>query len=74
MLSITSWMSLNFHFLLRSQGWYLFGEDAADADDDEDVEDSRSHNSSYTYVSFCDKHPCKIYIYIYYYDLTVNAG
>ncbi len=38
---------------------YLSREDATDADDDQDVKDSRSHDSSHTHVSLCDKHPWK---------------
>lgn len=36
---------------------YLSGEDATEADDDQDVKDGRSHNSSHTHISFCDEHP-----------------
>lgn len=43
-------------FLLAS-GVYLSSEDATEANDDQDVKDSWSHDSSHTNVSFCDKHP-----------------
>lgn len=34
---------------------YLSGEDPTDAGDDEDVEDSRSHNGAYPQVTFSDE-------------------
>lgn len=38
---------------------YLSGEDATEADDDQDVKDSRAHNGSYAHIALCDKHPWK---------------
>lgn len=36
---------------------YLSREDAANANDYQDVKNSRSYNSSHTHVAFCDEHP-----------------
>lgn len=36
---------------------YLSCKDATEADDDQHVKDSWSHDSPYTHVSLCDKHP-----------------
>lgn len=44
---------------LRLACLYLSCEDATEADDDQDIKDSWSHNSPHAHVSLCDKHPYK---------------
>lgn len=36
---------------------YLACEDATEANDDQDIKDSWSHNCPHTHISLCDKHP-----------------